>query len=402
MAISKQDPLIVPDTEHDRYATFGFISWWDQAIIRNATILVAGAGALGNEVIKNLALLGIGKLIIIDFDTIESANLSRSVLFREGDEGSKKAQKAAQMVTQLNPDVQVKWIHGDLTQTLGLGVFRRVDAVIGCLDNREARLFLNRSCWKVGKPWVDGAIQELLGEVRVFWPGQGGCYECSLGPSDYQIMNLRYSCSSLARDLVMEGKIPTTPTIASIIGGMQTQEALKLIHGMAVKPGTGIVFNCLTNDIYSTTYPLKETCLSHQTYMPIEECPQFRSDTTTIGEMLDYVQAQMGQDAVLELDFDLVVEFECVNNHPPTQVLQPVSQVKEFSAPCPVCGSFRWPRQTHILSGKEKFLDKTLAQIGVPALHTLIGRNNNTCRYFELSGDESFVFHFYSNQKEEL
>ncbi len=393
---AQKSPLIIPDTEHDRYATFGFISWWDQKIIRDATVLVAGAGALGNEVIKNLALIGIGKLIIIDFDTIESANLSRSVLFREGDEGCKKAQKAAEMVRQLNPDVQVKWIHGDLTQALGLGIFRRADAVIGCLDNRAARLFINRSCWKVGKPWVDGAIQELLGEVRLFWPGQGGCYECSLGPLDYQIINLRYSCSSLARDLVMEGKIPTTPTIASIIGGMQTQEALKLIHGMAVKPGTGMVFNCLTNDIYSTTYPFKAECLSHQTCEAIEECPHLCSQSTTIGDMLEYVQSQMGEDAVLELDFDLVVEFECVKHHPPTQVLQPVSQVKESSALCPICGSFRWPRQTHIFTGNEKFLDKTLAQIGVPVLHMLMGKNSNTHRYFELAGDTDIVFHFDS------
>ncbi len=387
-----EEPIIIPDTEHDRYATFGLIHWWEQERIRSATVLVAGAGALGNEVLKNLALLGIGKLIIIDFDTVESANLSRSILFREGDEGQPKALVAADMIRQINPDVQVKWIHGDLTQELGLGIFRRVDAVIGCLDNREARLFLNRACWKVERPWIDGAIQELLGEVRIFWPGKGGCYECTLGSADYQLMNLRYSCLSLARDAVMEGKIPTTPTIAAIIGGMQTQEALKLLHNMEVQPGTGTVFNCLTNDIYSVSYPFKEECLSHQTYPSIEECSQFRASTTTIGEMLEYILEKMGKEAVLELDFDLLVTFECVHDHPSTRVLQPASRVKESAAKCPVCGSDRWPEQTFILDENVSFLDKNLADIGIPPLHIVTGRNGKTRRYFELTGDMEYFF----------
>ncbi len=393
-ATQAESLIIVPDTEHDRYATFGFISWWDQEKLRRATVLVAGAGALGNEVIKNLALLGVGRLLIVDFDTIESANLSRSVLFREGDQGRKKAQVAAEAARQMNPDLQVRWIHGDLTQKLGLGVFRRVEAVIGCLDNREARLFINRACWKVGHPWVDGAMQEMLGEARVFWPGRGACYECTLGPADYQAMNLRYSCSALPRDLVMEGKIPTTPTVAAIIGGLQTQEALKLLHGMEVRPGTGLVFNGLTNDVYNITYPVKADCLSHQRYTPIEECPDLSAAKTTIGDMLDCVRQRMGKDAVLELDFELLEMFECVHGHPPTQVLQPVERVKESAAVCPICGSSRWPHQTHVIQGTESFLRKTLAEIGIPSLHVLIGRSGDTRRYFELTGDEGTVFHF--------
>ncbi len=155
--------LVVPDTEHDRYATFGFLGWWDQRLLAEATVLVAGAGALGNEVLKNLALSGVGRLLVVDFDTIEAANLSRSVLFSDGDRGQNKAEVAARAVRRINPDVAVRAIAGDLTRVLGGGVFRHVNAVVGCLDNREARLFLNRACLKVGKPWVDGAIHEMLG-----------------------------------------------------------------------------------------------------------------------------------------------------------------------------------------------------------------------------------------------
>ena len=137
------ETIIITDPDTDRYHTFGFISWWQQEVVRNATVMVVGAGALGNEVLKNLALMGIGNLLIVDFDTIEDANLSRSVLFREGDRGRPKAEVAAEAVKRLNPDVNVKAWYGDINYEMGLGVFRHIDVVIGCLDNREARLSLS-------------------------------------------------------------------------------------------------------------------------------------------------------------------------------------------------------------------------------------------------------------------
>ena len=90
----------------------------------------------------------------------------------------------------------------------------REAVIVGCLDNREARLSINRFAYAVNKPWVDGAIQELMGIVRVFWPWQGACYECTLTDQDYQIINLRYSCPLLARQDMLQGKVPTTPTSA--------------------------------------------------------------------------------------------------------------------------------------------------------------------------------------------
>jgi len=115
-----------------------------------------------------------------------------------------------------------------MSAQLGLGVIRRMDVVISCLDNREGRLAVNRFCYWMGKPMVDGAIQELLGLVRVFVPGEGACFECTLTEQARREMSLRYSCPLLARQNILLGKVPTTPTISSIIGGLQAQEALKL------------------------------------------------------------------------------------------------------------------------------------------------------------------------------
>ena len=80
-----EKPLHIPNLQTDRLGTFEFISWWKREKVQAAKVLVVGAGALGNEVIKNLALMGIGNLYVVDFDTVEAANLSRSVLFRDGD-----------------------------------------------------------------------------------------------------------------------------------------------------------------------------------------------------------------------------------------------------------------------------------------------------------------------------
>src|SRR5687768_924383 len=78
-----------------RFDRFRLISWWDQARLSRARILVIGAGALGNEIIKNLSLLGVGQLLIADLDRVENSNLSRAILYREADNGLAKAEVAA-------------------------------------------------------------------------------------------------------------------------------------------------------------------------------------------------------------------------------------------------------------------------------------------------------------------
>jgi molybdopterin/thiamine biosynthesis adenylyltransferase/DNA-binding transcriptional regulator YhcF (GntR family) len=173
LPVTPEKPIIIPNLKKDRLGTFQFISWWEREKVENAKIMVVGAGALGNEVIKNLVLMGIGNIFIVDFDEIELANLSRSVLFRESDTGRKKAEVAAARAKEINPHIHVQYFHGDVTAALGLGIFRRMDVIIGCLDNREARLAVNRFAYWINKPWVDGAIQEFLGLARVFVPGDG-------------------------------------------------------------------------------------------------------------------------------------------------------------------------------------------------------------------------------------
>ncbi|HPW52568.1 MAG TPA: ThiF family adenylyltransferase, partial [Spirochaetota bacterium] len=170
--------LNLEDINENKYSRLELISWWDQSVLKKAKVLVVGCGALGNEIIKNLTMLGVGNIFVIDMDNVEKSNLTRSVLFRMEDEGKPKAEVAAKRAMEINPDVNIKYFIGNIFN-LGLGVFKEMDIVICGLDNREARLFVNQSCYKVNKPWIDGAIEVLSGVARVFVPSTEICYECT-------------------------------------------------------------------------------------------------------------------------------------------------------------------------------------------------------------------------------
>jgi molybdopterin/thiamine biosynthesis adenylyltransferase/DNA-binding transcriptional regulator YhcF (GntR family) len=393
LPVSSDKPLHIPNLQTDRLGTFDFISWWEREKVTQARVLVVGAGALGNEVIKNLALMGIGHLYIVDFDTIEAANLSRSPLFRESDSGRRKAEVAAARAKEINPNIHVQYLHGDITARLGLGVIRRMDVIIGCLDNREARLALNRFAYWMNKPWVDGAIQELLGLVRVFVPGQGACFECTLTEQARRDLAVRYSCPLFARQNVLLGKVPTTPTIASIIGAMQAQEALKLLHGMPVEAGKVIHFNGMTNEMHTSAYRAREDCESHWTYGEITELPA-RAETTTLQELLGIARADLGPSATLELDQELIVALECPQCKTITPVLQPMNEVTFEAAHCPSCGTLREAQLTHNITGEEPFLNRSLASLSVPKLSIIRALNQDEYRFYELTGDLDEALHF--------
>jgi molybdopterin/thiamine biosynthesis adenylyltransferase/DNA-binding transcriptional regulator YhcF (GntR family) len=386
--------LRVPNLRRDRLGTFDFISWWEQEKVKSAKMMIVGAGALGNEVLKNLALMGVGNLFVVDFDLIEAANLSRSVLFRSEDNGQKKAEVAARRTKQLNPDVNVQFFHGDVNTDLGLGVFRRMDVVVGCLDNREARLSVNRFCYWLNKPWVDGAIQELFGLERVFVPGNGACFECTLTEQARREMSLRYSCPLLARQNILLGKVPTTPTISAIIAGIQSQDALKLLHDMPVDAGKVFHFNGLTNQARITAYVERDDCESHWVYGEITEMRDRRAADTTLADMLEIARADLGADGVLELDQEIVLSLRCHACQTVSEVLKPVSQVSLEEGRCPACGELREVDMTHVITGQESFLDQTLLKIGVPPLHVIRARNSEEYRFYELTGDLEETLHF--------
>ena len=381
------------DFEEDRYARLRLIPWWDQERLKNATIMVVGAGAIGNELIKNLTLLGIGRILVYDMDAIESTNLTRSVLYRARDVGRYKAEVAAERAKEMNPDVKAKAFIANIIDDVGLGVFRRMNVVLGGLDNREARLSLNQSCYKVDRPWIDGAIEALNGFARVFIPGQGACYECTMTETDWMLINKRKSCALLTHEQVAEGKIPTTPTSSSIIAGIQVQEMLKLLHADRNLPtlaGKGYVFNGLTHDSYVVEYQCKEDCMSHDTYEKIVEKP-WSVKAITLKDVLAEIRSELGERAVLDFDRDIATRAKCSCGEC-KDLFTPVHKLKGHMLTCPKCGAQMTFDSIHSIRGEEDFLDKTPYEIGIPALHIFGGRVGMNTTYYEFTADEAEVF----------
>ena len=358
------DPSMLIIDDDDRYNRLRLIPWWRQDLLAAARVLVVGAGALGNEVLKNLALLGVGTVYVIDLDTVEPSNLARSVLFRAEDGGQAKALVAARRAREINPDVTLVAIRGDVITDLGLGLFADVDVVIGCLDNREARLWVNRQCWKVGTPWVDAGIQEIQGVVKVFVPPDSACYECGMTSRDYQLLNLRYSCPLLSRDQILQGKVPTAPTIASMMAALEVQEALKLIHGMPVAAGSAMVFNGVTNQFYTTKLPFRDDCLSHETYPAAVSVPL--GNGHTLCDLFEAARPTVTGPLGLALERDLVVALDCPRCGWRTEVFRPRTRVRQAEAVCPSCHEPARPEVVHEIADDSPLANRPLADLGIP------------------------------------
>src|SRR5437879_11933360 len=138
-------PVFDSDVREDRFSRLRLISWWDQERIAGCRLLVIGAGALGNEILKNAALLGFTKVIVVDLDRIEESNLSRAVLYRSDDVGKFKADAASSAYCSLSPDATVHPIIANVLEGCGLGLFYCVDVIVGGLNYFEAGLWVKRS-----------------------------------------------------------------------------------------------------------------------------------------------------------------------------------------------------------------------------------------------------------------
>jgi adenylyltransferase/sulfurtransferase len=387
-AVSAAQP---PADNDERFSRFRLIGWWDQEKLRSAKVLVIGAGALGNEILKNLALLGFANIVILDLDSIEASNLSRSILYRAEDIGRRKADAAADAVKNIFPDAHVHPITANVVHGLGLGLFGWADVVLAGLDNREARLWINRACWKMNKPWIDGAIEGINGVARMFLPGTPPCYECTLGETDWAILNKRMSCNLLALESDQEGKVATTPTISSIIAGLQVQEAVKLLHGLPVLAGKGFIFEGLNHTSYRVAYSENPDCMSHYTFgeiVPVEAS----SHEMTLAKLLEQARQRLGTDeVVLEFSRDIIYKLSCSGCGAEEELFAPVGTVPYARGKCPGCGQMRSVITAHNYTGAESYGERTLDQLGLPLYDVFTARSAEREMALLIAGDRKEV-----------
>src|SRR5215471_19038683 len=375
MTLSPQIAVAPSKTEEDRFSRLRLIPWWNEDKIRNARVLVIGAGALGNEVLKNLALLGFRNIVVVDLDRIEESNLSRAVLYRGHDVGEFKAQVAARALQELSPDAIARPLIGNILYDFGLGLFYWSDLILAGLDNREARLWINRCAWKVNRPWVDGAIEGINGVVRVFLPGRAPCYECTLGEVDWAILERRLSCNLLLHEDVTAGKIPTTPTISSVIAGIQVQEAVKLLHGMPTLAGSGFVFEGLQHTSYRVEYTVHPDCMSHYTLPSIVSLP-VRSDRMTLHELWQRAAQDLGsQLTAIEFSRDVLHRLVCPHCNTEEILFAPAGSVNYQAGRCPADGQLRVVHALHAYQGQGDFGSRKLSELGLPLYDIFIARS---------------------------
>lgn len=159
---------------------------WSQKLVKNSRVVIIGVGGLGCEIAKNLAMLGVGRLDLIDLDIIEHSNLNRQILFAGANIGEPKAIVAARKLKEINPNIIVKGYYTSL-ERLNPALYQAADVVVGGLDSMNARLNLNAQCIRFKKPLVDGGVSGYHGHVYTVFPYKNACYECNplpVGESD--------------------------------------------------------------------------------------------------------------------------------------------------------------------------------------------------------------------------
>ncbi|MEO6923145.1 MAG: ThiF family adenylyltransferase [Bryocella sp.] len=377
--------------DEDRYSRLRLIPWWDQEKIRSAHVLVVGAGALGNEILKNLALLGFLHVVVVDLDSIEITNLSRSILFRAEDVGRTKADAAASAYRNILPEATVQPLVANITRECGLGLFAWADIILGGLDNREARLWINRASWKTNRPWVDGAIEGINGVARVFLPGQPPCYECTLGETDWAILDRRMSCNLLLHDPKPEGRVPTTPTISSIIAGIQVQEAVKLLHGLPTLAGKAYNFEGLHHTSYVVEYTENPECQSHYVLDDIVRLPQ-TSAALTLQQLHERACADLGTtEVVVDFSRDVIERLVCPGCHTETDCFLPVGGLTFSDGHCPVDGSMRVVHTLSGFRGQPELAGRTLDRLGLPLFDIFTARSASAEISYCIAGDAPAV-----------
>ena len=235
-----------------------------QRRLKNARVLVVGAGGLGSPALLYLAAAGVGTIGIVDDDTVDASNLQRQVIHGTPDVGRPKTESAAEAVARVNPLVEVVRHDLRLDATNALGVIAGYDIVLDGTDNFPTRYLVNDACVLLGKPHVWGSIYRFDGQVSVWFAGHGPCYRCVFPdppPPD--------SVPSCATGGVLG-------VLCAAIGSVQVAETIKLIVGQ----GDPLVGRILVHDSLRQSW---DTLRVRQN----PACP-LCGDHPTIHELVDY------------------------------------------------------------------------------------------------------------------
>jgi molybdopterin/thiamine biosynthesis adenylyltransferase len=222
-----EEMLRPSDLDGDRFDRSRRIEWLDIDAICRTRVLMVGAGALGNEVGKDLALSGFRDITVVDMDTVAVSNLSRCLFFRESD-ASEEHLKAEVVANGINNLVGADSARAVATpiEEAEPDLFPNSDVVLGCLDNVLARVHVNARSYCAGKLYVDGGMDGFTGRVMVVRPPDGACLQCGMNKSHFKVANLRFSCTG-AETVFHEPRMAAEITTTSILAAIMVREVVK-------------------------------------------------------------------------------------------------------------------------------------------------------------------------------
>jgi molybdopterin/thiamine biosynthesis adenylyltransferase/rhodanese-related sulfurtransferase len=205
-----------------------------QQKLKAARVIVIGTGGLGAPILAYLAAAGVGHIGVVDFDTVDLSNLHRQIIHKTGNVGKAKTLSAAEMMRDINPEIEIKTFETSLRSDNALELLRDYDIVIDGTDNFPTRYLVNDACALLDKPNVYGSIFRFEGQATVFWASRGPCYRC-LYPEPPEPGTVP-SCA--------EGGV--LGVLPGVVGTIQATEAVKLIIGQG-DPLTGrlLLFDAL-------------------------------------------------------------------------------------------------------------------------------------------------------------
>jgi len=209
-----------------------------QKRLKNAKVLVVGAGGLGSPALLYLAAAGVGTLGIIDFDVVDESNLQRQVIHGVSDLGKPKALSAKESIVEINPHVNVILHEERLDSDNALDIFRPYDLVLDGTDNFATRYLVNDACVLLGKPYVWGSIYRFEGQVSVFWDEYGPNYRDlypvppppGMVPSCAEGGVLGVLCASIGSVMVTEAIKLITGIGESLLGRLMVYDALEMSY----------------------------------------------------------------------------------------------------------------------------------------------------------------------------
>ena len=241
------------DTEIDRYARHIFlreIGGPGQKALKEARVLVIGAGGLGAPVLQYLAGAGVGTIGVIDDDVVGNSNLQRQVIHRDQDIGTPKVFSAQSAMLAQNPHITVRPYHRRLTGDIAAELFAEYDLIIDGSDNFETRYLTNRVAVSLGKPLISGALSQWEGQVSLFDPAGGTpCYECVF--SEAPAAHLAPSCAEAG----VAGPLP------GVVGSIMAMEVIKEITGAGqTLRGEMLIYDGLWGETRKVALKRREAC----------------------------------------------------------------------------------------------------------------------------------------------